>query len=706
MQELSGHSREVMLFTFSSDGQLIASASLDRTVRIWRVATGTLIHTLPNHGWPKALAFSTSGPLLASASTGLIVQLWNGESGAHNKTFQDIGHSDISPVAFSPDIQRMASFEADERIHLWDLEDGKVLAILGGHTETTHLVFSPDNKRLASASYKGVRIWDLETFDLVRTLEGQVGPVVFSSDSRLLASGTVSNVFDKEIRLFDTTSGEWLSTINSSDRVDSLSWVDNTLASKSVHGPIQLWDTSICRRQPSLNDHDVKIRTIGVSPNGRMAVSLLEDGRFHLRDLVADSSKMIRSSSIEHVPDIIFSLDNKLFGFSGPLSAEIWKVESGARHQTVANRPDHRAHLPRAVAYSSDAMLVALAFSDNIKLRDSMTGTYLHTLKGHRGMVCTIAFSADSRILASWSFDNTIRLWHTATGTCRQTLRNAFDSIHVGLGYWRLVFSPDSEFIAAVDGKLVKWWDTATGFCHQLKNATNARRAAFSPNKRFLAVVTGNHRGGYSLDLHDLAAEKDTKTYLGRVGAVDSIVFSRNSEFIAVGFGYSLSGGSHLELWSTSTHLILHRLRGYARLLNIKFSPDGQTIAASFLGGKVLLWSTSTGRQLQSIKYDQGSIREFTVLPDEVVLFVSQHRLGEFHNPCDPWPVESRRYPIGGCIGLDVAEEWIMSGSNKLVWLPPEYRPRREKEGQVFWATRGSAIFVASDSGLIRIEVS
>lgn len=239
---LRGHSLGVLSVAFSSNKRFIASGSWDRTVRLWTVDDGQLVRILPHRRAVTTLAFSPDDKLLATGSSDKVVRLWEMPDGGTRSVLY--GHQDwVTSVAFSPDGVFLASGSRDGTIRVWRISDEKLVYILEGHTNwVTSIAFSPDSKFLASASRDGtVRLWRMSDGALIYTFEqeGNIRGVAFSPDGVLLASGSGSGT----VRLWNTENGEVLRVLNTGQWVTSVAFApDGTLLSAGLgNGAIWLW---------------------------------------------------------------------------------------------------------------------------------------------------------------------------------------------------------------------------------------------------------------------------------------------------------------------------------------------------------------------------------------------------------------------------------------------------------------------------------
>ncbi|MEG4048557.1 AAA-like domain-containing protein, partial [Microcoleus sp. Pol17_C1] len=201
---LEGHRSSVISVAWSPDGNTLASASGDNTIKLWNVQTQTELKTLTGHSSSViSVAWSPDGKTLASASDDKTIKLWNLQTQKELTTLA--GHSDsVWSIAFSPDGKTLASASGDNTIKLWNLESQKPITTLTGHSNLVNSVaFSPNGKTLASASGdKTIKLWNVQTQKELKTLTGHsnlVWRVAFSPDGKTLASASG----DKTIKLWN-----------------------------------------------------------------------------------------------------------------------------------------------------------------------------------------------------------------------------------------------------------------------------------------------------------------------------------------------------------------------------------------------------------------------------------------------------------------------------------------------------------------------
>jgi WD40 repeat protein len=170
--------------------------------------------------------------------------------------------------------------------------------------------------------------------------------------------------------------------------------------------------------------------------------------------------------------------------------------------QTPTELKGHTA-LVYTLAFSPDGKLLASGSYDNtIKLWDYPAWKEANTLKGHTAPVYCVAFSPDGTLLASASQDKTIRLWNPKDGKFLRELKGHTDTVG------SVAFSPDGKLLASAGAdKTVRLWNPADG--KEVKNLgahkQSAYCVAFSPDGKWLASCSQDT----TLKLWDLPGQKE-----------------------------------------------------------------------------------------------------------------------------------------------------------------------------------------------------
>jgi WD40 repeat protein len=196
IRTLQGHRYAVRAIAISSDGQTLISGSSDQTIKLWNLKTGQLIRTLKESQPVYQLLISPDAQSLASVTAPVsydpsyTVKLWNLKTGQVIRTFSDF--ADFSPYPLlSPDGQTLVTASNDNSIRLWNARTGVRMRSLISHSAPIRrLAISPDGQFLASSSADGsVKLWNFKTGQIIRTIPnlGDIYRLVFSADGRTLA---------------------------------------------------------------------------------------------------------------------------------------------------------------------------------------------------------------------------------------------------------------------------------------------------------------------------------------------------------------------------------------------------------------------------------------------------------------------------------------------------------------------------------------
>jgi WD40 repeat protein len=608
---LRGHSGFVKRLAFSPDGTLLASGSVDHTVKLWDTASWTERYTLRGHeGGITGLVFAPDGGFLATTGEDGILRLWDcrtGREAAHSKPEKGA----LNAVTFAPDGQTLATAGETLDLKIWDAHTCRELAKLsaaeGAHAgRSWHLhcvAFSPDGKTVAAGSWNdgSIRFWDVASRSLRATLPPSHMPnpcfVAFSPDGRTIAAPDS----ESSVRLLgakDLQSHCLLEKHKGPIYAVDFALGGKLLASAGWDGAAKVWDVEAHRERFTLRGYAGRVFAVAFSPDCRTLASGGDDRVIHLHDVATGEVRRRPAAGagpawLEEAGERI-TLDMKgqdvdWVGFvpGGETFAVVtdraflfYELATGQKRPLVRNRTDSLY----LAAFSPDGRTLAVAGNaKTVELWDVASGERQADLTGHTLPIYALAFSPDGRTLASGGGivgqPGEVKLWDIVSRRERASLTGH-------RGWVRAVaFASDGRTLAAGGGDgTVYLWDPDSGrLRHQLTGHTDSVYAlAFAPDGATLAS------GGFdaTVKLWDLVQLRERLTLHGHVGPVFSLAFSPDGRTLA-----SSGQDGTVKLWGTVIDRELATLQGHTTRVNsVAFSPDGSLLVSGGFDALVNLW--------------------------------------------------------------------------------------------------------------------
>ncbi|OAQ25195.1 WD40 repeat-like protein [Linnemannia elongata AG-77] len=438
---------------------------------------------------------------------------------------------------------------------------------------------------------------------MIRFLDTQTGQPgeVWESQSRMMTSVAYSpggleiavGLIDGELLLYNTITGKptrhWKAHGYAVTGV-TFSPTSQWIATCSWDSTVKVWSAVTGTVLSIFTGHGNSVCQVAFSPNGPQLASCSLDCTMRLWDANSLVTGVDVESGSGPLTSVVFSPDGQVL-FTGSKSGALRQYDAVSGETGPATVC--RDNPIECLAVSPDGVRIALVgvYVDFVSVWDIGTGQADFVLRGHTEWVSAIAFSADSRWIATGSYDKTVRLWDARSGIQDRVLEGHTYPVEC------LIFSPNSHRI--ISGSLdrtIRAWDLESRGCRVVVDTgglTASWTISTSPDGLKSASLSGKSRDVIKLWDMESGQLQQTLKHDKRVGC---LAFSSCGQWMGAALAYSVwlwnfasektTKGNGRKEWKC-----LVRIGDiFGRVLSIAWKPDTLEFGIGCANGSLQVW--------------------------------------------------------------------------------------------------------------------
>ncbi|MFF4361661.1 trypsin-like peptidase domain-containing protein [Streptomyces sp. NPDC001604] len=575
---LRGHADRLSAVAWHPDGRCAATASYDRTIRLWDVGRGRLLAVIEaGQDCVTSLDFDSAGARLLSGGWDGTARIWDVESKKEIGTLR--GHANwVSSVRWSPDSLLAVTGSLDNTARIWDVDTRTTIRVLEGHNDWVRSAeWHPNGGRICTGSYDHTAaVWEVDSGERIATLQLHDGPVpavAWSRDGAELLTASE----DGSVCLWDAERFTPVHRLQvTATPLYGAAWspMQRRVAVCGEDGKVRVLDVDLGQAVDVLPGHVGWASGVAWSPDSRLLLSGSEDATARVTSVDEGFVARIVGQHDGRVLSVAWHPDRRRIASAGQDGlVRIWEVDGDGP-------PTELATDAAAVEWSPSGRSLAIGGHDGrISIRDASTLAMDSTVDGHRDRVTAVRWSPDGLLLASTAHDGSVIVW--SSDGLRERSRLAGDQLVEDVAW-----SPTGEHIAVAD------WQTEARIWQPGSSAEPVRLSAhtaplhavdWSRSGRF--VLTSSGDGTTRLwDVHDQREVRRLAT-----GESHAARFNPAHTHLATG---SQDGGVRLWNYTDGADLLVTYAHPGA-VWAVAFRSDGEELVSGCEDGAVRVWVTS-----------------------------------------------------------------------------------------------------------------
>jgi WD40 repeat protein/tRNA A-37 threonylcarbamoyl transferase component Bud32 len=651
VRKLEGHTDSVLSLAFSRKGDRLLSTSYDGTARLWDTVSGSQLCVFTAHSWwVWGAAFSPDEQEVITASqdgtaiVSSVIDAIRRQNSAEKKppppprVFREHKGA-VYAVAVSPDGQRVASVGDDKRTLIWNSADVKPLLLkdidfsgakpptrfplielrsgdsLPSHAAPVHSVaFSSDGQRLVTGGFDNVlRVWDVASGQLIKTLRGHAGQVrscCFSPDGKRVLSGDHNG----QVKLWNIDDYEEVKKIGERKRTfsghsdgvldASFSPDGQQIVTASRDRTAKTWDARNSDKPLKTFEegHAFLASTVLFFPGGTKLLTAAVDGTTRIWDASA-GTQLLRLNDTGRSAAAALSTDGKWIATgSNEKTAKLWNAVDG---QLVRTFPVHRTEVT-AIALSPDGKwLFTGEASGRCNVWKTASGEPAWSQLQHSRKITAAAFTPDGTRVLTASIDNSVGQWDVAKGQELPKLvlkhKSPVSSLAlVGGNHAITVCEEEKPKNAGAEAKPIPKlyrWNIETAQLIEATEFTGGLLSfvAVAPGGQRALAISTNDRVGH---LWDLSAKREIFSPNGMNQPFLSVRESGGilwaAAFSPDGKQLVSVGGAEARLWDAATGQLKQTFNRHGAVASARYSPDGKRIVTGSWDNSAKIWNVAT----------------------------------------------------------------------------------------------------------------